>query len=291
MSPPLPTIAVAVPCLDEEAALPGLASSIRALDPPPEAILIVDDGSRDGTAGAARGAGLRVLSHPRNRGLAAARNTAWRAADTDVVAYLDADVRPPPDWIGRIRAGLADPDVAGLGGWNREGPPRSAADRFRARHWPQWGGPTATGAAPWLVGACAAYRRSALEAVSGFDERFRSHGEDVEIGLRLNARGFRLAYDPDLTVSHARHDGPGSLARMCYLHCLWGGRASRLHGSPVLPLALGVLRKGARAPAGLLLRHLDPAAAAVASLGCASGLVGYAVAALARFPPPDDGVS
>lgn len=274
-------ITLAVPCWNEGAQVEGLIQSLRSLDPQPDQLLIVDDGSTDGCGDRLRAAGLDVVRHDKNQGLSAARNTARRAADaggSTIIAYIDADARPSPGHVARVRAAFADPGLSGFGGPNLDLGPVGAADKVRARFWAQWLGPSPLDPAPMLVGANAAYRLSALAAVSGFDPLFRTHGEDVDVGRRLRRAGLRLRYDPQHTVVHARVDGPRTLARMAFRHCQAGILAARQ--TPELDptprrLSTGFALRAASAPAAALVRRGDPVEAALAALAAAAGIAGH----------------
>ena len=288
---PASRIAVGVPCFNEEARLPALLDALRGLDPAPGAVLIVDDGSADRTAERATVDGVQVLRHARNEGLAAARNTLWRRARElgfPFVSFLDADVTPPTDWLERIGAVLAqDPRLAGLGGRNVDPLEEDAArpDQWRARFWRQDAGEQPLLDAPMLVGACATYRVDALQDIAGFDARFRTNGEDVDVGRRLRAAGHRLRYEPSLVVQHRRRDDAGSLVRLCFRHCRDGMRATletpQEHPG-ALELVFGMGRKAVRAPAAALLKRRDPIEAALGAAACGAGLVGYGVGWLRR---------
>ena len=283
---PAHRIAVGVPCFNEEARLPALLDAMRALDPAPGAILVLDDGSDDRTATLADADGVELLRHGANRGLAAARNTLWRRARErgyPFISFLDADVTPPPDWLELLGAVLAeDPRLAGVGGRNvdplEDGGERP--DQWRARFWRQDLGDAPLLDAPMLVGACATYRVDALQDIGGFDDTFRTNGEDVDVGRRLRAAGYRLRYEPSLMVKHRRRDGAGSLLRLCFRHCRDGMRATRktpdeLPGA--LELVVGMGRKTLTAPGAALLKRKDPLEAVLGAAACGAGLVGYGV--------------
>ena len=275
------SVAIAVPCYREAARVPALGAALSALRPAPGALLAVDDGSNDGTATLLRQEGFEVLVHERNRGLGVARNTLWRRADElgmQAIAFLDADVLPPVDYLERVCALLADPEVAGVGGRNLDLEPSTRADAWRGRFWPQDLGPAPLLEAPMLVGACATYRLSALRDVGGFNPAFRTHGEDVEIGRRLRRQGLILRYDPGLVVRHTRTDTPVELLQACYRHCRDGMRATvavpgEAPGGPML--AFGMARKAVRAPAAALVRRRDPKEALLGAAACSAGLAGY----------------
>jgi len=279
-------IALAIPCFDEEARIPALLDALQNLDPAPGLILALDDGSTDRTAELLRAApGVELLQQGRNLGLGLGRNKLWRTARErgfPIVAFLDADVSPASDHVRHV-ANLFGNDVrlAGVGGRNVDvlAPDASLADKWRTKFWPQDMGPNPSMDAPMLVGALAAYRTEALYEVTGFDGRFRTNGEDVDVGRRLRAAGWRLRYEPNFVVRHRRRDDPRSLVRACFLHCREGMRATLKtpHESPVASeLVVGMARKGARAPASALLKRGDPSEAALGLVACAAGLAGYA---------------
>jgi histidinol-phosphate phosphatase family protein len=149
--------------------LDRLVRSLEAGDGPrPERLIVVDD--REG------------------RGPAWARNRGWRSANAEWVAFLDDDVVLPPDWRGRLAGDLSElpENVAGSQGRIRVPLPAGR----RPTDWER--NVRGLESARWAT-ADMAYRRSALSAVGGFDERFgRAYREDADIALRITAAGFEL---------------------------------------------------------------------------------------------------
>ena len=101
-------LAVVIPALDEHG---GIAPSVQSAQLPGVEVLVVDGGSRDGTAELARGLGVRVLDAPKGR--ARQLSAGARAAAGNVLLFLHADSRLPAEWPSAVRAALADPEVAG----------------------------------------------------------------------------------------------------------------------------------------------------------------------------------
>ncbi len=104
-------VAIVVPALDEEAALPRLLHSLAILDPPPAEIILVDGGSTDRTAALARAAGIRVIEHTA-RGRAHQINRGVSGARSPLICVLHADTVLPGDAVSVIRDVLADRGVA-----------------------------------------------------------------------------------------------------------------------------------------------------------------------------------
>ena len=97
-------------------ALPGILRAVYGQEPPPAAVILVDNASSDGSADHARAAfpQVRVLALPVNDGPAAAREAGFRAATTGLVGFVDNDVTPAPDCFARLAAALAANDRAAL---------------------------------------------------------------------------------------------------------------------------------------------------------------------------------
>ena len=131
-------VTLAVPCYDAARTLGPVLAGVRRQAVAPDEVLVIDDGSRDDTARLARRLGARLEQHERNRGLAAARNTALEHASGDVVVFVDADAVPHPDLVRRLTAGYDDDArLAAVGGQILEIGGASAVDRWRAAFWRQ----------------------------------------------------------------------------------------------------------------------------------------------------------
>jgi glycosyltransferase involved in cell wall biosynthesis len=191
-------------------------------------IIVVDDGSTDRTAEISRSRGVTVIRHQRNRGASAARNTGMRAADTPIVAFLDDDCEPASNWAELVIGGYQD-DVTGVGGLVIPITGTGFMARYverNNRHEPLELELTASQALPyrlflylrgqWMTspvkprrdvycfaGGNMSFRREALLAVDGFDERFRWGSEEEDLTRRLRRiHRDRMVFDPEAWVSH-----------------------------------------------------------------------------------------
>ena len=75
-------------------------------------------------------------------------------------------------------------------------------------------------------------KRKYLAQLSGFDERFRTHSEDVEFAFKLKRAGLQFVYNPDLSVNHLRVDNMQSLKKMLYNHIYWSCVVHNLYDKP-----------------------------------------------------------
>jgi GT2 family glycosyltransferase len=176
------------------------------LEYPNHEVIVVDDGSTDATAAIASEYPVTVISVP-NGGLSAARNIGLAAATGEIVAYIDDDAWPDPHWLHYLVATLTSGSHGGVGGPNV--PP--AGDGWIAEcvaHAP--GGPThvlvTDTEAEHIPGCNMAFRRNALDAIGGFDRRFRTAGDDVDVCWRLRDHGWTLGFSATAVVWHHRRD-------------------------------------------------------------------------------------
>lgn len=206
-------VAVAIPVLDRPRELAELLESLAG-----RRCIVVDDGSANPTviAAVARGRGADVIRHERNRGPAAARNSALRAVADDVLAFTDSDCVAGDGWPDALVGHFADPRVAvvapritpivaGSGVLAEYERARSSLDMGRHPHLVVPGGRLG------FVPSAALLVRTAALKPGGFDERLRL-GEDVDLVWRLADAGWLVRYDPTVQVQHRAR--PNLLARL-----------------------------------------------------------------------------
>lgn len=213
---PAPRVSVVVATKDRSARLRALLGSLRAqtLDPADFEVLVVDDGSGDGTRDvldaeqAAGGVDLRVIGRERSEGPAVARNQGWRAARAEVVAFTDDDCEATPGWLEQGLAacpsgGFAQGPVAPLPRERHELGPFSRTLRVTSR-------------GPYYQTCNMFYSRSLLEQLGGFDERYpKPGGEDTDLAWRGIELGIEPGFAEEALVYHAVSKlGPGGHLRL-----------------------------------------------------------------------------
>lgn len=234
-------VTVVIPVRDNAAGLRRLVVQLRGL-----AVVVVDDGSSapvtqrdlDGAA-----CDIEIIRHDHSRGPAAARNTGLARCRTDYVAFLDADVLPRRGWLEALLGHFCDPAVAvaapRIVALQDSGSPVARYEAVRsALDLGEWEASVRPyGPVPYVPSAAIVCRRSAVEAVGGFDEALHS-GEDVDLCWRLVESGFRLRYEP---VAQVAHDHRTQLRQWLSRRAFYGGSAAPLalrHPDKIAPLVI-----------------------------------------------------
>jgi N-acetylglucosaminyl-diphospho-decaprenol L-rhamnosyltransferase len=180
-------------------------------------VVVVDNASTDGTAEAIaeRHPDVRVVRNGRNLGFGAAINRAALGLEGDALVLVNNDTVCEPDFVERITAPLARPEVGMVAGVLLQAASPGLVDSAGIEldttlgSWDLlWNRPVAELAgAPEPVGPCggaAAYRLGAFRELGGFDEELFAYWEDVDLALRLRAAGWRCALARDARALH-RH--------------------------------------------------------------------------------------
>lgn len=215
-----------IPAYNVSEYLPATIQGLLAQTHPFDEVLVIDDGSRDNSAEvASRYPQVTLIRHAVNKGLAAARNTALRAARNELVASVDADVIADPSWIATLLPHLDDPNVVGAGGILVEGVQTTLADRWRRARMAQEWGQQYIRNPRFLYGCNNVFRKSAVLNVGGYNESLRTCGEDPDLAARIRAHGWDLVYDPAARTTHLRHDSLKTVLDMYWRWWRFGNQA------------------------------------------------------------------
>jgi GT2 family glycosyltransferase len=211
--------------------LERLLDSIARQTLPFAEIVVVDNASTDRAVELSRTRGCRVIGMGENAGFARAVNQGWKASATEWVAILNSDVELDSRWLERMMAGIGDAAYAAgmiLDAANRDAIDGTydllsrAACAWRAGHGEPaghgkpagHGEPVSKGgfhsAIAIAPGTACIFRRDVLNRLDGFDERYGSYLEDVDLGLRCLREGLTGVYIPDAV---AWHHGSATLGR------------------------------------------------------------------------------
>jgi GT2 family glycosyltransferase len=203
---------------NRKALLEACLSSLRRQAGVPFEVIVVDNGSSDGSAEMAeRDFGCRVIRNSANRGFCAANNQGIRAARGDYIALLNNDAEAEPGWLEALWRACQSANDVGMAAskvlvWedpriiDKAGHLMFPDGQNRGR------GSGALDAGQfdlqeevlWPDGCAALYRKEMLDQIGGFDEDFFAYGDDAELGLRARIAGWRCVYTPAGVVRHHR---------------------------------------------------------------------------------------
>jgi GT2 family glycosyltransferase len=213
-------LSIIIVSFNARADLERCLESLHAAPPAaPHEIIVVDNGSSDGSASAARRwPEVKMIDAGANLGFARANNIGIRAGDSANILLLNSDTLVPAGAIDRLLAELdREPEVAVVGPRLVDGAGHAElsfgrmigplnefrqkrllrgglVDQLtRRRHHPDW-----------VSGACLLVRRADAEAVGGLDERYFMYAEDVDFCAAIRARGRRILFTPDVEIVHLR---------------------------------------------------------------------------------------
>ena len=198
-----PKVSVVVCVHNGGETLDDCLGALAQVDYPDVELIVVDDGSTDDSPAIVRRYPAITLIQTPNGGLSVARNVGLSRASGDIVAYLDADARPEPEWLSYLVQPFVSSGVAGAGGPNVVPPDDPWFSQCVAR---APGGPSHVllddRIAEHVPGCNMAFRREVLLALDGFNPIFRRAGDDVDLCWRLQQRGWRIGFAPGALVWH-----------------------------------------------------------------------------------------
>lgn len=214
---PAPAVAVALVAHNSGRYLAACLAALNAQSFRDFEILILDNGSTDGSIEALPPlpANARLIRLGANLGFAAANNRAAALTDAPLLALLNPDTVAAPDWLERLVAaarrhaeiamfGSTQLQLADPGRYDGLGDVYHAAGVYwRGGYGRRVGGPLVSGEVFAPCAAAALYRRERFLAAGGFDERFFCYGEDVDLAFRLRLAGDRALQVADAVVRHA----------------------------------------------------------------------------------------
>jgi hypothetical protein len=208
-------VTVIIPNWNRRTCLETVLASLDRQTHPIQEIVVVDNGSTDGSQAAAERAGARVLRFERNLGFSAAVNAGLREARTPLVAVVNNDVDLEADYMEQLSRALDAEDAWFATGKLLDAVQTSSLEgtfdticrggcSWRAgngrRDTPEWNAPLRIRLVPFTA---ALFRRELFERVGFLDERFESYLEDVDLGLRCAKEGHHGVYAPQAVARHA----------------------------------------------------------------------------------------
>lgn len=233
-----PPVSVIIPAFNEARVIEQSVRRVLASDYADLQLIVVDDGSTDGTSDIVRAA---FAEDPRvtlltltNGGKAAALNRALQLATAEVVIALDADTQFEPTTIARLARWFADPAIGAVAGNAKVGNRVNLVTRWQGVEYVtaqnlERRALSRFDAITVVPGAVGAWRRAALDAVGGYPED--TLAEDQDLTIAIQRAGWRVDYDADAIAWTEAPQTFRALAKQRYrwafgtLQCLWKHRA------------------------------------------------------------------
>ena len=232
-----PLVSVLIPCFNEEQVIVASVTRILASDWTNLEVLVLDDGSVDGTAQVVREAfkgepRVTLLSFE-NGGKARALNRGLAKTHGDIVVALDADTQFPPETIGRLARWFVDPKVGAVAGNAIVGNRLNLVTRWQALEYItaqnlERRALAALGAVTVVPGAVGAWRRTTLEDLGGYPAD--TLAEDQDLTLACQGAGWRVEFDSEARAYTEAPDTVSGLLKQRFrwsfgtLQCLWKHR-------------------------------------------------------------------
>lgn len=220
----VPAASILIVCFNSRAHFARLKASLEA-QTAPYALFVLDNASDAHQRPRSDDfpAHAEIIQSETNLGFAAANNRLVKLAQTDLVALLNPDAFPAPDWLERLLKAAGDyPEAAAFGSTqimaNDETRWDGLGDCLHVLG-PSWRGghglarnalAPRTGESFSVCAAAALYRREAWRAIGGFDDSFFCFAEDLDLGFRLRLAGWSCVQIADAQVRHVGGASAGS---------------------------------------------------------------------------------
>jgi GT2 family glycosyltransferase len=202
-----PKVSVVICVYNGDRTLDACLASLEKLNYPNYEVIVVNDGSTDTSRQIAERYNYIRLINQENKGLSEARNVGIRASTGEIIAFTDSDCTADADWLNHLVARFHSSEFGAVGGPNLSPPDDSMIASCVA---------VSPGApahvllddeiAEHIPGCNMAFRREALQAISGFDPIFRAAGDDVDLCWRLQNKGYKIGFSPAAVVWHFRRN-------------------------------------------------------------------------------------
>lgn len=207
-------VSIIIPALNASRTLPSCLQACQAQILPAGVqleIIVIDDGSTDGTPEIAKDANVQLIQHQTRRGAAAARNNGLAAAQGEIILFTDADCTPQPDWLMEMIRPFQDTAVHGCKGIYATQQPELVARFVQIEYEDKYDLLRDQPIIDFIDTYSAGYRVEVLKAAGGFDESIH-YVEDQELSFRLAAAGYKLVFQETAVVYHQHSN---SLRRYC----------------------------------------------------------------------------
>ncbi len=215
-------VSVIVPVYNNQESIKKCVEALLGQDYPNNGyeVIVVDDGSDDGTAGVVKAYPLKYI-YQKNQGPAAARNRGAGEAKGDIILFTDSDCVPDGNWISEMIKPFKAPDVVAVKGAYKT-KQRALTARFAQIEFEErFNMLKKAGSIDMVDTYSAGFRRGVFLEMKGFDTSFPvANNEDTELSYRMSRLGFRMVFNSNAIVYHLNH--PDTIKRYARLK-FWRG--------------------------------------------------------------------
>ena len=214
-------ISLYIPTFNSENTIKRCLQSVLNQKLKPDEILIIDNNSTDNTIKLVSDIKTRskipiIIIFQKKKGLGNARNLGVKNSKYNYIASVDSDCVANKNWLKELTKEFNNPNVAGVCGNLIETKLNSPADKWRKQHMTQTWGNKKILNPRFLYGANNIFLKKAINDVGGYNEKFISNSEDVDISNKFKKKGFNLIYNPSAICKHLRQDSLHSILNNYY---------------------------------------------------------------------------
>lgn len=214
-----PTVSVIIPVYNGISTLPKCLESLKNQDyPRPFEVILVDDGSTDGSGDYAENQGVKVLRQ-QNKGPGIARNTGAEIASGELLVFTDADCVLNHDFITEMVKPLRNPEIVGSQGMYYSRQKNIIARFIQLENSERYDRKTQAEYIDWLATFAACYRRDVFLENGGFSDNYSS--EDIEFSFRLANKGYKMVLAPKAMCEHLHYESFFKFIRFKYKRAYW----------------------------------------------------------------------
>ncbi|MGB3532883.1 MAG: glycosyltransferase [Microcoleaceae cyanobacterium] len=214
------TISVVIPVYNGGDKFKRCLQSLAKTTLKPNEVIVVADGDTDGSWLVAESFGAKVIRLPETGGPARACNRGAKAAKSDILLFIDADVEVYPETIEQVKSVfINEPNLSALIGSYDDAP---GADNFLSQYrnlLHHYIHQISQSEASTFWTACGAVRKEVFLQVGGFDENYRLPCiEDLELGYRIKAAGYTIGLRKSILVKHLKEWRPISMLKADFFY-------------------------------------------------------------------------
>ncbi|MEK6902111.1 MAG: glycosyltransferase [archaeon] len=219
------SVTIIIPTYNGEKTLAECLDALTMQTIHPNEIMVVDDGSTDGTKTVAESYSMVTVLSQTNAGPAKARNAGAKKAKTNIIIFLDSDCVPEATWIEEMLKPFSDENVVGVQGAYKTNQTALSArfDQLDIEY--RYERMKKSKHLDWIGCYSAAYKRDIFIQEGGFDETFpKASGEDSEFSYRLAKKGHTLVFNPRAIVYHTHPPTIFQYLRVKFARAYWRTR-------------------------------------------------------------------